>query len=103
MNFIVAIIPAPQPARVRAAAQRERELGLPVPNVGTPFPAKDIPKTYFTNEDEALAVAKDLATRNPTVQYGVFSATRVFETTKPQVLEKTYNQEGELVVNKEKA
>lgn len=100
MNYIVAVIPPAQQQRVRAPGTRDALVAAGSPNVGIAFGPKDIPKTYFTDEASALAVAKDLAVKNPTVQYGVFAATRIFETTKPQVLEKTYNADNELVIKK---
>lgn len=92
MNFIVAKIPAIGAGR---AARRGDE--LPSSTVRM-FENKDIPKVYYTREEDAVNAARDLASTNPTIQYGVFAATRIFETTAPNILEKGYNADGELVI-----
>ena len=55
-----------------------------------------------TNEESAVAYAKELAAKNPKVLYGVFTCVRVFETTEPNVIEKSFNDSGELIIDKEK-
>jgi CubicO group peptidase (beta-lactamase class C family) len=55
----------------------------------------------FTSNAAAEAYAKEQAEKNPKTLFGVFSCTKVFETTTPTIIEKTYNDAGELlVVNK---
>lgn len=104
MTFIVAKIPAAnantaaaprRPARAPTALEATLDAGS---NRGIPFVRGDQPQVYFTNELDAIAEAKRLATLTPTVQYGVFRADRVFETTAPKVLEKKTNADGELVI-----
>jgi hypothetical protein len=51
-----------------------------------------------TSEEAAQAYAKELAARFPKVLFGVFSCVRVYETTEPQVIEKSFNDGGELVI-----
>jgi len=106
MNFIVAKIPPVRAAVTTRAQPRTRndalvEAALNVQaSASFPFEREDIPKVYFTDENAAIAEAKRLASKYPQVQYGVFRADTIYETTKPDVLVKSYNEDGELTVKK---
>jgi hypothetical protein len=52
----------------------------------------------FTTELAAENYAKEQAEKNPKTLYGVFGCVKVFETTTPTIIEKTYNDAGELLV-----
>jgi len=58
----------------------------------------DIVKLAFTTEDAAKDYAEEQASKNPKVAYGVFGCLAIFETTKPEIIKKTFNESGELVV-----
>lgn len=55
-------------------------------------------EVVFTTEDAAETYAKEQAALHPKQLYGVFSCEKVFETTAPSVIEKKYNNAGELLV-----
>ena len=52
----------------------------------------------FTTKAKATEYAKYQATMNPQKLYGIFACEQVFETTTPTVLEKKFNDAGELVL-----
>jgi len=52
----------------------------------------------FTSEEAAERWAREQAALNPKVQFGIFSCGKVFETTAPVVIEKKFNDAGELLV-----
>lgn len=52
----------------------------------------------FTTEQAAKDYATDLAAKNPQTTYGVFGCIGVVETTRPQVIEKKFNDSGELIL-----
>lgn len=59
---------------------------------------KETIKTFTTDQNVAIAAAKDLAMKNPGVQYAVFGIVSIFETTKPTYVEKVVNDAGEIVI-----
>jgi hypothetical protein len=52
----------------------------------------------WNTKSAAENYAKEMAGKNPKTAYGVFSCVDVFETTVPEVIEKQFNDQGELVV-----
>lgn len=50
----------------------------------------------FTTEEAACEYAKDQAEKSPKVLFGVFPCTKTYETTTPTVIQKSFNQDGEL-------
>lgn len=56
------------------------------------------PVVKFTTQEAAEACAKDLAERTPKVLYGVLGVISLFETSKPTLIEKKFNERGELVL-----
>jgi hypothetical protein len=54
----------------------------------------------FTSQNAAEKYAIEQASLKPKTLFGVFSCVKVFETTTPSVVEKTYNDAGELLVVK---
>jgi len=52
----------------------------------------------FSTEQAAERYAKEQAELQPKTLFGVFSCVKVFETTTPSVIEKQYNDAGELLV-----
>ena len=57
------------------------------------------PVIRFTTDEAAQAYAKEQAAKNPRVLFGVLTVTSVFETGEAPVIEKKFNQAGELVLN----
>lgn len=57
----------------------------------------------FTSEASAERYAKQQAELNPKTLFGVFGCLKVFETTKPSVIEKMYNTSGELLLVEKQA
>jgi hypothetical protein len=55
--------------------------------------------SIFTQRAAAVAKAKELATKNPCVQFAVFEIGEVFETTEPTIIAKKLTDRGELVVS----
>lgn len=92
-----------EPARPRGArnALPIEEPEIPTDNgVGlylAPKESKEI--MAFTTRPKAVEYAKYQATMNPSKLFGVFSCDQVFETTTPTVLEKKFNDAGELVLS----
>jgi hypothetical protein len=96
------------PAGLRAFEDRD----LPAPQelaVAEPAPAEEQGYGYtilrddakdmnmaFTTAAAAEAYAKHQAELNPKTLFGVFSCDKVFETTTPTIIEKSYNDAGEL-------
>lgn len=52
----------------------------------------------FTTKGKAQEFAKHQASMNPTKLYGVFECSELYETTMPSVVEKQFNDAGELVI-----
>ena len=52
----------------------------------------------FTTPEAAERYANEQAQLNPKTLFGVFTCIKVFETTTPSVIEKVYNDAGELVL-----
>lgn len=52
----------------------------------------------FTTKAAAEAAAQDVAGKYPKTLFGVFGVTTTFETTTPTVIQKQFNEDGELVV-----
>lgn len=85
---------APQPARARNAQP-------PAPaTVGYGFTMGRNQKVEiaFTTKAAAIEYAKQQASKTPTIAYGVYGCVDVFETTAPTVIEKQFNDGGELVL-----
>ena len=57
------------------------------------------PVIRFTTDEAAQAYAKEQAVKNPRMLFGVLTVTSVFETGEAPVIEKKFNQAGELVLN----
>lgn len=95
---------APQPAR-----PRDRGLGLgdaAEPRIansqdfGFTLVRNNVITLGWNTKTAALTYAKEQASRNPKTAYGVFSCSDVFETTVPEIIEKQFNEAGELIVKK---
>jgi len=56
------------------------------------------PVIVFSTQEIAEVHAKELATKNPKVLYGVLGVLSVYETGEAPVIEKTFNNAGELVL-----
>ena len=56
------------------------------------------PVIRFSTQEAAEVYAKQLAEKNPKVLYGVFGVLSLFETSKAPIIEKKFNDAGELVV-----
>lgn len=52
----------------------------------------------FTTEEMAVAEAEKQAELFPKTPFGVFACIKIFETTTPKIIEKTFNEAGELRV-----
>lgn len=52
----------------------------------------------FSTEEAAIRYAREQAELYPKTLFGVFSCGKVFETTTPTIIEKQYNDAGELLV-----
>jgi hypothetical protein len=52
----------------------------------------------FTTKEKAQQYAKYQAGLNPSKLYGIYSCEQVFETTEPTIIEKKFNDAGELVL-----
>lgn len=57
--------------------------------------AKELDKV-FTTENAAIKYAQQRAEETPTVTFGVFGCLRVYETTTPSLIEKSFTADGEL-------
>lgn len=62
------------------------------------FARDDIIKNYYTTEVDAIRACEQLATTNPLTPYAVFTISTIRETGTPQVVEKKFTDEGELVI-----
>jgi len=51
----------------------------------------------FTSRKAAQLWAKEQAEKNPKVMYGIYECVQVFETTTPTIIEKKFNDAGELI------
>jgi hypothetical protein len=52
----------------------------------------------FTSKETAMLYAQQEAGKHPKVAYGVFDCCGVYETTTPTVIEKSFNESGELIL-----
>lgn len=96
MQYIVAkVAEAPRGGQIAARAQR----GI-VAAEAIPLSREDVIKDIYTDREVAIRVARELATKHPTQQYGLFSCEEIFETTTPKVMVKHFNADGELVEKK---
>lgn len=92
----------PQPAVGRN--QRPARLGdIPVAvgggdGYGFQMMRNNVITLAFTSREAARLHAKDLAGKTPKIAYGVFACVDVYETTAPEVIEKKFNDAGELVL-----
>lgn len=59
---------------------------------------KDYVQTRYNREVDAQTAAKELAKKEPTVPFAVMGICMIFETTEPKVVQKTFNDAGELVL-----
>lgn len=99
-------VTAPATARGRAEAPRraniiiEDEVAPAVdPGYGFGLQSKEQKEMMvFTTKGKATEYAKNRAAKSPGVLFGVFSCDQVFETTEPDVITKTFNDAGELVL-----
>lgn len=70
------------------------------PPVGSGFYLDAVSRKQFekayTTEDFAITSAKERAEKEPRRPFGVFSCVGVYETTVPTVIEKEFNENGEL-------
>lgn len=76
-------------------------IGAPVAtkaDFGFRIPGLDLKRMNyaFTSEATANSYAKDQAEKNPKVLFGVFPCGGTFETTTPTVIQKSFNEDGEL-------
>jgi hypothetical protein len=87
---------APQPARARNAQPPQPQPAT----VGYGFTMGRTQKVEiaFTTKNAAIEYAKQQASKTPTIAYGVYGCVDVFETTAPTVIEKQFNEGGELVL-----
>lgn len=85
--------------QIGPAAAAEPEPAAGDPSYGFEIHREDRnPNIAFNGLEAAQRYAVDQAQLNPKTLFGVFECIQVFETTKPSVLEKKYNDAGELVV-----
>jgi hypothetical protein len=106
-----AAAPAPRPAR---GAREAEQLAAQIQAGPAQAPQQKKGFGYFVKpgdrddksgqiahntREAAEAYAQELASKSPGVMYGVFDCIKIFETTTPQVITKTYNEGGELVVD----
>lgn len=56
------------------------------------------PVIKFSSKDIAEAWAKEEVTKHPKTMYAVLQVASVFETTQPKIIEKGFNERGELFV-----
>ena len=63
-----------------------------------PFGREDVIKGYYGSEVEAVRACEQLATTNPLTPYAVFTISTIRETGTPQIVEKKFTDEGELVI-----
>lgn len=99
-NEPVAAPARPQP-RAPRGLQNEIELEE-VPSQGHGFylttkESKEI--LAFTTKEKAAEYAKTQAALNPSKLFGIFGCEQVFETTEPTIIEKKFNDAGELVLS----
>jgi hypothetical protein len=89
-------------AQLQIGPRNDAPEQAPLPDPGYGFviqreDRKDM-DTAFTTREAAEAYAKHQAECFPKTLFGVFSCDVVFETTTPSVIEKKYNDAGELLV-----
>jgi hypothetical protein len=87
---------------VRRNEFRPADLNQRIGDTGKDFGFNMIRNNIITlawnSKTAAESYAKEMAGKNPKTAYGVFSCVDVFETTAPEVIEKQFNDQGELVV-----
>jgi hypothetical protein len=86
----------------RALRGIQNEIGPEAPPQGHGFylttkESKEI--LAFTTKERAAEYAKTQASLNPSKLYGIFGCEQVFETTEPTIIEKKFNDAGELVLS----
>lgn len=88
-------------ARPRRAAPEEIQVAPP--GYGFKIASADIKRMQmgFTTEQAAKDYAKNEAEKNPKVLFGVFGCNTTYETTTPTIIQKSFNQDGELTPVKE--
>lgn len=92
---------AEPPARARGRNAVAEEDSAPTDTgVGiflSPKESKEI--VAFTTKSKAAEFAKHQATMNPQKLFGIYTCEQVYETTVPAVLEKKFNDAGELILS----
>lgn len=112
LDLLQAVQPAPraggrQQVRPRDVDQAEQQPQVQVADPGFGFFVKPGDRDdksgtiVFTTAEAAEGYAKEQASLHPKVLYGVFSCDKVFETTEPQIVVKSYNDGGELVIQQQ--
>jgi len=81
--------------RRRAATNILVSLGV---SSGITFERDDAIKLYYTTEADAIRSCEHLATKNPMTPYAVMAISTIRETGVPQVITKSFTNEGELVI-----
>jgi hypothetical protein len=67
-------------------------------NRNTKLERKESPTEYYITEADAISKCEDLARTNPMVPHAVLSVTAVRETARPEVINKRFNDSGELIL-----
>lgn len=65
---------------------------------GISIPSKDRPGVAYSDLESATRAATELASKNPGAQYAVMAPSQIFEAQVPKIIEKIFNDQGELVV-----
>jgi hypothetical protein len=58
---------------------------------------KDRPEIFLYNLEEAVLTCKELASQNPKIPVVLMEAVEVFETKKPEIIQKSFKENGDLV------
>lgn len=96
---------AAEPARANRRNEAPRNIDEEVeaitadPGYGMYLSSKETKEFMaFTTKEKAKQYAKYQAGLNPSKLFGIYSCEQVFETTEPTIIEKKFNDSGELVL-----
>lgn len=106
-KMIIGHQPIPAPRAARRPIPIEDEIGvagMPVADnegYGQEISRTDLrdPVIRFTTEAAAEKYAAELAEKSPKTLFAVLGVLKVFETTVPTVIEKRFNDKGELILS----
>jgi len=62
------------------------------------IPSKERPGVAYSDLESATRAATELASKNPGEQFAVMAPSQIFEAQVPKIIEKIFNDQGELVV-----